>query len=272
MDELDHKIVKELQINPRISYANLATSLGTSEATISRRIEHLISSGTVVFTALPDMKRFGYPIRVYIGLRVERPSILTEITKQICQFNQVRFICSCEGFEDIFIRGEFKSNEDLNDFIINHLCKIDGISNIDTMIELQQIKSSTFGRTEIQKVNNINTPPTIHDIDEIDRRLVIELQKNCRTPANKLALIINMDESTVHRRINKLISSGAVILTVTPNIGKATYSSTGFIFVEAELPEIASVADALAIYHECTLVGIYSGPVRILAGNKLIFS
>jgi len=265
MDSIDRKLITELQIDPRKSSAKLAKGLGITERTVSKRINRLVSSGELVFTALPDMRHFGFPTSAYIGIRLDRPSKSSEVAEHLCQLSQLRFISVCEGFADIFIRGEFTSNEALSFFVTDHLAKIEGISSIDTMVELRHIKRLTWGlqyrnpaELPISKVNE-------NPIDEADHRLIIELQQDCRVPLKKLARQINTNESTVYRRINNLIASGAIELTAIPNFSK-TGSTHGFVLVQTELPRMVEVAQSIASHTQISTVGIYSGPVQILAG------
>jgi DNA-binding Lrp family transcriptional regulator len=266
MDDTDRKLISELQVDPRKSSAKLARSLDITERTVSKRINRLVSSGELVFTAFPDMKRFGFPTSSYIGIRLEKPSKAIEVAERLCQLSQLRFVSVCEGFADIFIRGEFTSNESLAFFVTNNLAKIEGISRIDTMVELSHVKQLTW---ELQHRDNVEMPTInsgeIH-VDATDMYLISELQKDSRVPLKKLARQIDINESTVYRRINNLVKSGAIELKAIPNFSRIGCSTHGFVLIEAELPKLVEVAQSIASHSQISTVGIYSGPIQILAG------
>jgi len=263
MDELDRRIIKELQADPRTSNARLANTLGVSEPTIGRRIDRLVSSNDLVFSALPDMKFFGYTTNAYIGLRVKQ-SARPIIGEHLCQSPCLRFVSLCEGFADFFVGGDFTSTEALADFVTGYIGKIDGVIHIDTMVELKQIKKRSYG---LQRPNaGAPEPHTLKNINinETDRCLILELQKDCRVPLKKLAIELHMSEPTVHRRIKNLVSSGAIKLTATTT--KVLYRVQDIIGIEANPAELEQVAIAISHYPQVQHVGIYSGPVQILCG------
>jgi Lrp/AsnC family transcriptional regulator for asnA, asnC and gidA len=269
MDELDRRLIIELQTAPRKSSARIAKSIGITEAKARRRIERLVSSSEIAFTALPDLQRFGYTTNAYIGLKIERPAKLSAIAEQLCRYPYLRFVSSCEGFADLILSGDFISTTSLSDFIINDLGKIDDISRINTMVELQQVKTRTFGRLVDRDMPQQVPAQTGNSIiDEVDRHLIFELQKDGRAPLTKLASLLGVNESTVYRRINKLVASRVIELTAIPRSGQIGYSTHGLVFIEAKLANLTNVADAVAHHPKVSFVGIYSGPTQILAGIR----
>ncbi|MFC1917225.1 Lrp/AsnC family transcriptional regulator [Chloroflexota bacterium] len=266
MDELYLRLIAELQIDPRKSNTWLAKSLGIAEATVRRRIEHLVSSGTLILTALPDLKKVGYPTHVLIGLQVEH-SRLNEIAEQLCYLPSLRLVSTCTGFTDIFLRGDFTSTEALADFITGYLGNIPGVRHIDTMLEYKEIKR-THGRIENSQIARMTASQTGDiTISETDRRLINQLQKNARAPFKELAYYVGLSESTIYRRIKELVGSGAIELTAIPNGAKIGYPVRGHVEIEAEPPEISHVAEFIAQYPQVSYVGLFSGPVPILIGT-----
>ena len=272
MDELDHRLIYELQPDPRKSISRLAKSLGITEATVSRRIERLLSSGELFITALPDLKTFGYITSAYILLRTSPSSRSSEIAQYLCQSPSLWYISTCEGWADIFLRGDFTSNENLADFITDYLGKIPGISGIETLVELKPIKKRTFGIEKrtfgIEKRDVTGTvEKKLNDVifDEIDHHIILELQKDSRTPLKKLADDVGLSKPTVYKRIKNLVLSGAIDLTAIPNTVEVNFPVACLLGVEAELPQIKEVAKSISQYTQVVTVGLYSGPKQILA-------
>ena len=266
MNSLDRSIIIELQRNPRISYRLLAKSLGVSQRTIKKRIEQLISSAELAFTALPDLKILGYPVNALFKFRLDKPSNSTEIAEHISKFSNFRFVSTCEGFADVYTAGNFESEEKLADFVTDHLANIEGISRIETLVELKEVKKRTFGRIDISKNSDLKTHPANIKIDEIDHRLILELQKNCRLPLKQLSYILQISESTINRHMNKLINSGIIELTAIANALKIGYPNAGIIEIEAKLPKLNFIVEAISKHPQVSFSGIYSGPNQIIAG------
>jgi len=266
MDELDHKLLAELQAEPRKSSARLAKSLGITESMVRRRIEHLISSINLVFTALPDMRKFGYLTSAYIAIRTNQPSKFSVIAEQLCQLPSLRFVCSCDGFADFFVRGDFLSNESLASFITCDLGKIDGISNVDNIILLNQVKR-TFGYAENRDENQTRASQKVNvGIDDIDRHLIFELQKNSRAPLKQLAQQLDISKPTAYRRIKKLVNSNIIRLAALPDFRKMGYQTESFFGIEAKLSDVDSITKSIAMHPQVGFVGICSGPTQIITG------
>jgi DNA-binding Lrp family transcriptional regulator len=267
MDDLDRRLLIELQKDPRISNTRLAKVLGITEPTVSRRVEHLVSDTDLVFTALPDMRLFGFKTSAYFALKIKQPSKIPVIAAQLSASPQLRAVNTCEGFADIFAGGDFTSTDTLTEFITDYFGKIDGISQLDTMVELKRIKQRSCGRIGIRGSGRLTTlEKGAVTIDHVDRDLILALQKDCRASLKKLANEVNISEPTVYRRIKNLVSSGAIELTTVTNMGKIGYPANGVIGIQVELSKLLNVAKAVSQHTQVEYVGIFSGPIQILAG------
>lgn len=51
----------------------------------------------------------------------------------------------------------------------------------------------------------------MHLLDEVDRRLIAALREDGRAPVSKLAAIVGVSRATVQSRLDRLLSSGAVL-------------------------------------------------------------
>jgi len=266
MDKLDRRIIAELQFDPRQNNAKLAASLGITQHTVGKRIERLVSSGEIIFTALPYMPLFGFCISAYIGLRLRQKSMLPFIAAQLCKSPQIRYLSSSEGFADIFIGGDFKNNDDLSNFISEHIAKIEGISQINTMVEIKRIKEPSFGRFGIRNLRrNIIPKQEGIVIDEIDHLIILELQKDARKPLKNLASLLNLSEQTISLRIKKLITSGAIELATLVSDKVIMDSQNVFVAIEIDLPKVVEVGTYIATFPVVASAGIYSSDFQILA-------
>jgi len=265
MDELDQKLVVELQKNSRQSNRHLSEILEVDEATVKRRIENLVSSGDLIFTALTDLKALGYPIHCFCYLHVNHMK-WKEIGNALCQIPYIHFACFCIGFANFFIRGDFSSIEHLKNFIENDLGKIAGIESVDTAIEYEELKR-TYYRIEDPYLH-IETPHFLGGIiiNEIDRKLISCLQINSRASLKELAHFVGVSSVTVHRRIKELTNSGLLQPTVIP--GNIAYDSSMRcnISIQTEPSEVRPIAESLCTYPETVYVGLLSSPNQVFVG------
>ena len=70
IDELDKKLILELQRNGRCTYMDLAKMLSVAEGTVRNRLKKLINDDIVKITAIPDLDKFGYDFMGIVGLQV----------------------------------------------------------------------------------------------------------------------------------------------------------------------------------------------------------
>jgi Lrp/AsnC family transcriptional regulator for asnA, asnC and gidA len=82
-------------------------------------------------------------------------------------------------------------------------------------------------------------------MDELDRSIIIELQKDPRQSNRRLAQSLDIDEHTVRRRIENLILSRSTILTVLPNLKMLGYPIRVYMLLEVEPPRIDEISKQL---------------------------
>jgi Lrp/AsnC family transcriptional regulator for asnA, asnC and gidA len=117
IDELDLKVITELQKDARQSYREIAEKLGVAEGTVYNRVSKLKEMG-VIKRFIPDIdfSKLGYDITALIGVMVEGGH-LPEIEKKIAKEPNVTAVYDVTGEYDAIIVAKFKSRSSLNDFV-----------------------------------------------------------------------------------------------------------------------------------------------------------
>ncbi len=71
IDEIDWKILKELQINARISFAELGRRVGLTTPAVIERIRKLEDAGIITgYAAEIDTAKVGFPITAFIRMSI----------------------------------------------------------------------------------------------------------------------------------------------------------------------------------------------------------
>jgi Lrp/AsnC family transcriptional regulator for asnA, asnC and gidA len=138
----DRAIIRLLQENARISYAELSRATGIPESTVRRRMERLQDRGIIEFAMLAEPTRLGYEIRAMIGLRVELTR-LPEIAETLKSFNEVTFAAFLTGSFDVMIQVVVQSQETLVEFLTQRIARIDGVRSTETFVMPWVIKPVT---------------------------------------------------------------------------------------------------------------------------------
>lgn len=139
VDELDLKIIRELQKDARQSYRDIASKVKVAEGTVYNRVNKLRDIGVIKgFILNIDYSKLGYDLTALMGIVVEGGH-LPEIEETISREPNVSAVYDVTGEYDAIIVAKFKSRSDLNDFIKN-LLAMDNVRRTYTMIVLNILK------------------------------------------------------------------------------------------------------------------------------------
>jgi len=137
----DRAIIRLLQRNARVSYAELSRATGIPESTVRRRMERLQQRGVIEFAMLAEPAKLGYELRAQVGLRVDLPK-LPAISQALREMNEVTFAALVTGGFDITAQIVVRSPEALVTFI-QQIAAIDGVRSTETAVIPQVIKPTT---------------------------------------------------------------------------------------------------------------------------------
>jgi len=117
LDDIDKNLLEVIQEDGRISYRDLAKTLGVSVATAAVRAKRLESMGFIKrFTALLDVERLGYTWTAVVLLQIDGAHI-EEVERELAKHPNVHAVYDVTGEYDAVLVARFKSREDLNAFI-----------------------------------------------------------------------------------------------------------------------------------------------------------
>jgi Lrp/AsnC family transcriptional regulator for asnA, asnC and gidA len=141
LDATERRMVELLQEDGRLSVASLARSLGVSEVTARRKLNRLLRDGIIQVVATVDPFDVGYETPVIIGLKVQRAK-LDKVARRLSEFPQVRYVGASTGRVDLIIEVVTRTNQDLAEFLLTELAKIDGITDSETNLIVRIYKQS----------------------------------------------------------------------------------------------------------------------------------
>ncbi len=141
IENLDLKILKELQRDGRVSFRDIAEKLGVAEGTIYNHVSKLEEKGIIKrFMADIDFTKLGYDLIVAIGVMVEGGS-LPQIEENIGKSPNVTAVYDVTGEYDAIVIARFSERSELNDFV-KGLLSIAGVKRTNTMMILNVMKDT----------------------------------------------------------------------------------------------------------------------------------
>jgi len=139
LDDLDRRLINELQNGGYRAHVELAQALGISKSTVTRRIQRLISNGVVRIVAAVDANMIGLNTSALIGLNVE-PKQTYPIVDILNSKSQVHMLATVTGRYDIVAVIAVGSSRELADFVKNDILTIEGVRSSETLLALEMKK------------------------------------------------------------------------------------------------------------------------------------
>jgi Lrp/AsnC family transcriptional regulator, leucine-responsive regulatory protein len=142
-DEIDHRILRELQKDARLSHQELSDRIGLSPSPCARRIRKLEVEGYITgYGAHIDEGRMGFGFNVFVSVKLEQ-----QVDRRLVEFEREVRLCP-EIVECWLMTGSFDyllriSVADLNDFehfLTGRLTKIPGVASIESSIPIRRVK------------------------------------------------------------------------------------------------------------------------------------
>lgn len=142
VNDTDRAIIRLLQRNARMSYAEVSRATGIPESTVRRRMDRLQRRGVIQFAMIAEPSKLGYELRAMIGLKVEMGR-LQEVADRLRHMNEVTFAAFLTGNFDIMIHVVVESQEDLVGLLTEKLTSVEGVRSTETFVMPWIIKPTT---------------------------------------------------------------------------------------------------------------------------------
>ncbi|MCL2476940.1 Lrp/AsnC family transcriptional regulator [Candidatus Bathycorpusculum sp.] len=143
LDDLDICLLRLLQANSRVSFADLSRELDVAEATVRFRVKRLVSEGVIAkFTIMLDPNKVGRRVSGAILLKID-PAHLDGVCKTIVEFVETMYLFQCTGEYDVVSVVVARDLEHLND-LVKRAKAIVGVKDARVSITTQFLKFDPF--------------------------------------------------------------------------------------------------------------------------------
>lgn len=144
LDEVDKTIIRELQVDGRMPYAQLAPLVGLSQAATRQRVNRLIDRGAMQVVAVTDPVRLGFGHQAWLGISVSLDA--TAVAKAMADIASIDYVLLVGGRFDILAEVTCSGSDHLLAVVNDQLRAIDGVAKIEIMNSLRLVKETyTFG-------------------------------------------------------------------------------------------------------------------------------
>ena len=146
LDELDQKILGELQEDARISNAELARRVNLSPPATHARVKRLEASEYIQrYVAIVDRKKASFDLLCFVRVSLQLHDIdqVKGFHKAIRKMPEVLECHHVTGEYDYLLKIVAHNTDGLEHFLVNRLTPIPGVAQIHTSLVLREVKNSS---------------------------------------------------------------------------------------------------------------------------------
>ena len=151
LDNLDLRIIQELEQDGRRGNVSLAKVLGVPESTVRNRINKLVNNGMINVAAKGDPSKFGYTYISIVGLQVKQ-SDGRQVAEKLARSPNVYWVAVTTGRFDLIMILMLRTTQELSDFMSSEVFSNPSISRTETFVCIDICKSpwmETVGLAEL---------------------------------------------------------------------------------------------------------------------------
>ena len=138
-DALDLKILRDLSMNARKPYLEIAREYGVSGAAVHERIQKLLAAGVITGSeCLIDPTSMGYETCAFVGIYLREPSRSAEVVEELKKIPEIIECHYTTGRYDILIKLMAVNNEHLLHLLQNEIQQL-GAARTETLMSFRQV-------------------------------------------------------------------------------------------------------------------------------------
>jgi DNA-binding Lrp family transcriptional regulator len=276
IDVLDRRIIQALYVDPRAPFSRLAEVLGSSEQTISRRYRRLFDDRILRVVGQLDSQRVGqYDWAVRIRCV---PGSAPTVAAKLSQRPDTSWVQLTSGGTEIFSMIHSRDGEQRTPLLLSQLSVGRQVVDLEAYCLLHLFAtglSAPPGPSDLRHGEVAQLLSPTRDLPSIDRptaklqdsdwALVQALADDGRAPYRQLAARTHWHESTVRRRVEELIASGALFFDLDLASDAFGVRSQALLWMSVAPTNLRDVGQALASRPEFPFVAATTGSTNLVA-------
>jgi len=140
IDGTDEEIIRQLQVDGRRPYTQLAKAVGLSEAAVRQRVQRLLESEVMQVVAVTDPIRLGLQRQAMVAIKVEGD--LRDVADELAVLDEVVYVVLTAGPTDLLAEVVVPNDEALFGLLNDRIRKIPGVVSTETSIYLSLRKQT----------------------------------------------------------------------------------------------------------------------------------
>ncbi|TDC59374.1 Lrp/AsnC family transcriptional regulator [Actinomadura sp. GC306] len=200
LDAVDAVLVRELQRDGRATFQALADRVGLSRTAVRARVQHLLETRVVRVVGIVHAAVVGAEAIGHVSVAVDGPA--REAAAAIAGRPAVSFAALTAGPHDIVAQVRTRDDAALA-AEVDHIRSIPGVRAAEVFRSVATVRDKHAVVRELGEIS----------LDDIDWRLLHELQRDGRAPYTRLAHVIGLSQAATRARVVRLMRSGVIQVT-----------------------------------------------------------
>ena len=132
LDGTDKAIIRALQADGRISYADLAPRVGLSAPATRQRMQRLMDSGLLQVVAVTDPMKLGLPVMALVAVAVEGD--VRVVADRVSELDNVIYVVLTSGSFDLFAEVVCADMDELFVVVNDHIKAVPGVRATESFV------------------------------------------------------------------------------------------------------------------------------------------
>jgi Lrp/AsnC family transcriptional regulator for asnA, asnC and gidA len=260
LDDIDRRLIEELFVDGRASYAALAPKVGLSEGAVRARVRRLIDQHVVAISAWVDPHSVGFGMFSFLLMTTAGPA--RPVGESIAAIDEVVYLVGLGGRWSLFAAIRCRDDRHFLS-VLDRIRATDGVAEVESLrgIDYPKLSSSGIASEVFNHPVPHRTPvaaPASRPLDDIDLMLIQALVADGRATFAELAPKVGLSTAGVRGRVQRLFDSEIVVVQAVAGASVLGVASFAELFITVRGPAHA-VAEHLCPLPEFTVVAVVGG-------------
>jgi Lrp/AsnC family transcriptional regulator for asnA, asnC and gidA len=264
LDELDIKLIRELEVNALQTNVDLAKKLQINRNTVKTKFQKLLDDHVIRVLPVEDPLARGYRTRVHMGLNT-LPSEVDAVAETLAGYRNIHHVAIFTGQYDLMAWAVLKKPEELPGFVTKELNHIAGITSVETMLNLEIVKNS-YSYLSDHYCDLRNQPPQ-PALDSLDLKLIEELRNDALQTLAALAPKLGTSPSTIRRKLKRLLDEKIISIVAVADPAVLGYNTRATIGIKAQPHRVDAVAQELASFRNVQHILMNTGNFDLIVST-----
>ena len=138
LDDVDKAIIRELQDDGRMAYAQLSPKVGLSQAALRQRVNRLLERGVFQIVAVSDPLSLGLTTQAMVGITVT--GYVRGVAATVAAMGESEYVLITTGRYDVLAELLCTDNDALLELVNDRIRAIDGVASTEVFSILKTEK------------------------------------------------------------------------------------------------------------------------------------